>query len=385
LFNFKIGVVVGSKDLENAIAPALREFPGQLVLQERGVDSPAVLLEKLERSRPDVVLLDLSQVDQSIEDTIRLIKSASSNPKVIVLHVAAEPATILQCLRAGADEFLYPPFEKDLRASLDRMLQERMKQQAGATTRGKVLGFLSVKGGCGATTLACHLSPQIARLTSLDVLLADFDLEGGIIGFLMKSQCRYSIMDAVENIHRLDLSFWKALVSNGIPGVEVMMAPQAGVSVTRIYRNPDEYRNVLRFARANYDWTIADLGRNLNYQTMSVFEELDHLYLVTTMDVPALHQAKAIVGCLLEKGFPAHRLQVIVNQMQKNSELNLDEVESMLGHAVFASLPDDHQALNEAYSEGTLVSQGGLGDHFIRVAGKITGVETKVKKRFSLF
>ena len=57
------------------------------------------------------------------------------------------------------------------------------------------------------------------------MLLADLDLDAGMVAFLLKTKSPYSILDAVNNIHRLDASYWKALVSNGIPNVEIIAAP----------------------------------------------------------------------------------------------------------------------------------------------------------------
>ena len=386
MFVFKLGCIIGNRDLQAAVQSVLQNFPVQLVLEDTSIESFGTLLEKLERAQPDVVLVDLAQVKETLEDTIRQIKSVSGNPRVIVVDTSVEPNTVLRCLRAGADEFLYPPLETDLRAALDRMSAEGMKKRAGTRPRGKVLGFVSAKGGCGATTTACHIGVELHRQTNLEVLLADFDMEGGIVGFLMKSACRYSLVYAVDNIHRLDMSFWKALVSNGMPGIEVIMAPTPGLAATRIYRDPEEYRNVLRFARANYDWTLIDLGHGLGYTAVSVLEETDSLFLLTTLEVPALHQAKVIASGLRDKGFPAHRLNVILNRMPKRSELTLDEVEAMLGHPIYATLPNEYNELYNAYSEGSLVpASSNLARHYARVAAKIAGLEIRNKKKFSLF
>ena len=43
------------------------------------------------------------------------------------------------------------------------------------------------------------------------VLLADFDLNGGMIEFLLKCKSQYSVIQAMQNSHRLDENFWKAL------------------------------------------------------------------------------------------------------------------------------------------------------------------------------
>jgi pilus assembly protein CpaE len=249
-----------------------------------------------------------------------------------------------------------------------------------------VLGFISAKGGCGASMVASHIAVDITEQSHLETLLVDFDLEGGIVSFLMKAQSRYSILDAVNNIRRLDMSFWKALVNNGRPGLEVISAPTASAPLHQIYRDPEDYRTILRFARANYDWTIADFGHGLGYLLLSVLEELDNLYLVTTLDVPALHQTKHVITGVLERGLPAHRLQVILNRFPKRAEVTIEEVESIIGQPVYATLPDDPQEVSDALAEGKLVPADSLlGGHISRVVGKIAGFEMKKKKKFSLF
>ena len=69
--------------------------------------------------------------------------------------------------------------------------------------------------------------PQELGRQNQKVLLADLDLDAGMVAFITKTKAVYSILDAVNNLHRLDISYWKALVSNGIPGVEIVSSPLA--------------------------------------------------------------------------------------------------------------------------------------------------------------
>ena len=155
---------------------------------------------------------------------------------------------------------------------------------------GKAFGFLSAKGGCGATTLVCHVAQELGRQNQ-KVLLADLDLDAGMVAFITKTKSVYSILDAVNNLHRLDISYWKALVSNGIPGVEIVSSPLALASKQQ--PKDDQIRHVLAFARPHYDWTVVDLGRSLSRIAMAALEEIDETCLVTTLEVPALHQCQA--------------------------------------------------------------------------------------------
>ena len=57
------------------------------------------------------------------------------------------------------------------------------------------------------------------------VLLADLDLTGGNVRFLMRSKTPMSILDAMGSTQGLDVATWNRMVSNGHPGLEVISAP----------------------------------------------------------------------------------------------------------------------------------------------------------------
>jgi pilus assembly protein CpaE len=379
VYPLNIGIVIGANNLLQEVQESLRDLPVRIMLEQREIGDWSALIEKLIKAEPDILLVGLEQLSDPLEDVVRQIKSLHAPPKIIVVNDSADPATILRAIRADADEYLYPPLNADLRNALERMSSDIHRQRSGTRPRGKVFGFLAAKGGCGATTLGCHVAVELHRVTRLDVLLADFDLDTGIIGFLMKAHGRYSVLDAVANAHRLDLSFWKALVSNGTPGVEVIPAPPTAASGQ--LKNLNDVKQILPFVRSNYDWSVLDLGRGLTPLSMSLLEEVDETVLVTTLEVPALHNTKLIVRTLLDAGYATHRLRILLNRMPKRAEVTLEELDRMLGHPIFATIPNDYQALYEAYSDGGLLPAGSnLNRHFARIAAKLAGMEQKEKK-----
>jgi hypothetical protein len=54
------------------------------------------------------------------------------------------------------------------------------------------------------------------------VLLADMDVTGGNIRFLMRSKAPHSVVDAMRNGQSLDLATWNDMISSGYPGLEVI-------------------------------------------------------------------------------------------------------------------------------------------------------------------
>jgi pilus assembly protein CpaE len=380
-----IGLVIRNKELVAEAQSALAELPIRILLSQAEIDDWVAFLDTLERTRPDGLLIDLTSLREPFEDVAAKIRGTSANPMLIALHTSTDPETILSAVRAGASEYLYPPLQANLRNALERISGDRGKQYSAARrSRGKTIGFLSAKGGCGATTIICHLAPELARQTGQRVLLADFDLDAGMIGFVMKSKSTYSVLDAVENIHRLDPSFWKALVSNGIPGVEVIAAP-TDVNQKEPPK-PDQLRHVLRFMRSQYEWTLMDLGRGLNLVSVGAIEDIDETFLITTLEVPALHQAKQIVRTLLNAGYPTSSLHLVLNRMPKRPELLPEEVEKLVGQPVYATVANDYGALYESFAEGKLIDQGTpLGREYSKLASKLSGVQEPSKRRFSIF
>jgi pilus assembly protein CpaE len=245
------------------------------------------------------------------------------------------------------------------------------------------MAFLSAKGGCGATTVACHVAVEMQKATGSEVLLADFDVDTGLVGFLMKSKTQYSIMDAVRNVHRLDLSYWKAIVSNGQAHLEVVAAPPpASISEPL---DGGQFRQVLQFLRTAYDWIVTDLGRSVNPLTMGVLEEIDDLYVVATLDMPSLHQTKQIVQVMLDAGYSRNRLHLVLNRMPKRPDFGPAEVQRVLGLSIYEMLPNDYPDLYEAYAEGNLLNGSTeLGRALTALAMKITGVQPKEKAKSKL-
>ena len=90
---------------------------------------------------------------------------------------------------------------------------------------------------------------------------------------------------------------------------------------------------------------------------------------------------------LLDAGYSRSHLRLVLNRTSKRIDVTFDELESMLGVPVFATVGNDFDALYEAFSEGRLVSDSSApGADFARLAGKIAGVAgTKEKTIFAVW
>jgi len=382
-----VGMAIEARELWDEVQSALQGVPVRAVLEQRDLRNWPSFLERLEFLRPEVVLLDITRLPQPLEECVRAIRASAPDAMLVTLHTSADPETILTAVRSGANEFLYPPLASNLRKALQRRGEDRGRVKENARPPGKTLGFLSAKGGCGATTIACHLAAELGRLSAQrgeHTLLADLDLESGIVGFLMKVKSPYTVLDAVHNLHRLDVSYWHALVTNELPGLEIIVAP--GGSLPREPISGEPLQQVLAFVRSNYPWTVVDLGCTLNLATLTVVDEIDEIYLVTTLEVPSLHRAKQAVQTLMNAGC-GNRLHVILNRTPQRPDVTAEELERILGLPIDTMLPNDYYALYDAFCKGKLLPAGThLSRQLTNLALRLAGVPAeKSKRRFGLF
>ena len=388
MYPLTIGLAIENPELWDQAHAALSALPFRIIVEHKDVGDVTNFLDRLERLRPDVVLVDISGWREPLEGLVTSIRAAAGDPMIIALNTSQDSEAILSSLRAGVNEYLFPPLQDPLRKALERRSVERSRRRDGSSNGGgKALGFLSAKGGCGATTLVCHVAAELGRLNQ-KVLLTDLDLDAGMVGFITKTKSVYSILDAVNNLHRLDIHYWRALVSNGIPGVEIISSPLALASKQQ--PQGDQVRQVLAFAKPHYDWTLVDLGRSLSRLGMAALEDMDEACLVTTLEVPALHQSKQIIQTLLDSGYQKNRIKLILNRAPKRLDIAPDELERMLGVPIFFMVPNDYPELYETYAEGRMLSRSSeLGKQIARLAAKLANLEeekpAKAAKRFSLF
>ncbi len=351
--------------------------------QEQNPSDWRGLLNHVSQHRPEILVVELSALGADLSSSLRSIKKSAPQMKIVALHSTDDPQTILAAMRAGANEFIHPPFNETFASAIERVVDSHTEDRP--ERRGKVIGFLSAKGGCGATTLACHIAADLKHQTGQSVLLADLDLTSGMVGFLMKVASTYSVLDAVTNLGRLDESLWKALVSEWKPGLGVIPSPDGFTHESAPGR--DDLRQVVRFMRTQHDWVVLDLGRSFNEVAAALYQELDELLLISVLEVTALHGLKAIAQKLRDCGEDLAKLQLVLNRTPKMMDITQEDLQKVLGRPLYAMLPNDYPSLYQAYSAGTLLpANNRLAQQFSMLTSKLAGIKAgKPQKKFSLF
>ena len=375
-------VAVQSKALEAELRTAAEGLPLHIAVDESDPIDCKEVAVRTARTPVEILFLETSKV-HDLEGLLRELRAAPNPPAVFAVSHEANSIAILEALRAGVSEFLIPPFRAPLIQALNRISTNRPAMYPLKRKGGKVLGFLSSKGGCGATTVVSHVARELPEQTSSKALLVDFDFDAGLLSFLFKTKSSYSLLDAAENLHRLDASYWKAVVSNGIPGLEIIGST---VNASPDVLTPEVIEEMFRFFRTEYDWILVDLGRGLNPFRLSVLGQCDEACVVTTAEIVALHHCQKSVTRILENGFTMSNLRVILNRPPKDFDITVQELEKMLGAKIYGPITNDYDTLNESYAAGSLAPpNSSFGKAVSELTRRIAGLQSeKSKKWFSL-
>ena len=351
----------------------------QIVAELKAYPTNQALEVRLRQVKPDVILLDLATDLDAACELIRSVTLLNQQTHIVGLHLRNDSDAILRSLRAGASEFLHAPFDANVHieavARINRLLRP---EPLGNEQPGSIIAFSSAKPGSGASTLSAQTAFALRRTTGKRVLLADFDLMGGMIGFYLKLTNTKSLLDAIQFAENMSESAWPTFVSD-CDGVDILPAPEAPyaglVDAARLHA-------VLEHARMNYDWVVIDLPVIFQRLSLMTIPESDRTFLVSTPELPSLHLARKAVNLLDQLGFPKDRFQIMVNRIDKRDEINGADIEKLFNCAVHSRIPNDYFSLHRAVTLGQPVDgHCELGKAIENLADRLTGNGVGERKR----
>ncbi|MGD0666234.1 MAG: cellulose synthase operon protein YhjQ/BcsQ [Bryobacteraceae bacterium] len=302
------------------------------------------------RHQANICFLDMC-ADQ--EHALLLVSESAPTMAVVSLNPQNDAEMMLRALRRGAADFLSDPSAAQVRTILDRLSAKH--PAAGAGKSAVVCVVFPAKPGSGASTLAAQLASEMKRMGLERVLLADLDSMTGSIGFQLKLKSDFSIEDAAEDAARLDDDLWRRLTV-ACDGFDVLLAPAD--ATPRIRLGQPGMLDLLRFLKPRYDGVILDLPGAAAALEMACVQAAQHLLLVTTNELAALHAARRSLEFLDRGGADKTRLRLIVNRYTPRTGLKRDDVRTALELDPYAVLSNDYDAVQNAILEGKPVAKG---------------------------
>ena len=103
--------------------------------------------------------------------------------------------------------------EESFHGAVRRTAARRDAASAGARPPCVTHVFLGAKGGAGTTTVAVNCAVELARQSKRPTVIVDLKTCLGEVALFLGVRPRFTVLDAIENLHRLDKDFLRELVS----------------------------------------------------------------------------------------------------------------------------------------------------------------------------
>jgi pilus assembly protein CpaE len=327
-----------------------------------GAISVSVTDERVARdiASTDLIIVDIRGEASSTMPGIERMRAAAPGAAIFAVAQATDPNLILQAMRAGANEFFTWPPEEEAFAGAVRRTASRRETTQGAKPTATTLVFFGAKGGAGTTTIAVNCGVELARLSKRPALIVDMKPGLGEVGLFLGVRPRFTILDAIDNLHRLDREFMKELVIKHKSGLEILAGSdqfdRPGAA------DGGAIEELFRLLARQYEYILVDAGSQINSCSVAALYTADQMFLVANPDVPSVRNAQRLLDRVRQLGACGERVRFLLNRAAEPYPIPPKQIEGAVGHPIHHTFPSDYKTVSAALNSGVPLALTGNSD-----------------------
>ena len=322
----------------------------------------SVLDERVSRdgTAADLIIVDTRGDAGSAMSSIERLRAQAPAAAIFAVATTAEPDLILQSMRAGANEFFtWPPADDTFHAAVHRTAARR-EAAMGSRPSAVTMVFFGAKGGAGTTTTAVNCAVELARLSKRSTIIVDLKPGLGEVALFLGVRPRYSLLDAIDNLHRLDREFLRELVVKHKSGLEILAGSD---QFERPGANDGSaIEELFRLLGRQYEYIIVDAGSQINSCSVAALYTADTIFMVANPDVPSVRNAQRLLDRVRQLGACGERVRVLLNRAAEPFPIPPKQIEGALGHPIHHMFPSDYKTVSTALNSGVPLALAGNSD-----------------------
>ncbi|HYK51163.1 MAG TPA: AAA family ATPase [Terriglobales bacterium] len=307
------------------------------------------VVRQMQAQRAEVVLGDVNSEDpQRAIRTIELIRATTSDIAIFAIGDMRNPMAIVGSMRAGAGEFI------DRNTGTEGLLEafsrfSAARSRSRSTGKARVFTVINAKGGSGATTLAVNTA--VALQQHGQTILVDFSPIGHA-ALHLNARPTFSVMDALQNLHRMDASLLEGLMTSTKDGLHLLAGPQQPYTTAPAAA---ELARLFDLLVSHYRYVVVDCSGRMD-QTTRLLSDLSNVVLmVAQTDVVSLWSASRIRS-FLEEGNGRKHLRLVMNRYKKIPGFSEEDVERATNVKILWKIPNNYQLIAPAIDKGTPIA-----------------------------
>ena len=370
------------------------EFKRQAVTLLRACGVPIGIVDgrtSADGSHPDIAVVDLRSDAASGMSAIERLRAGHGSMAIFAVAMSAEPDLILGAMRAGANEFF--PWSPGGQTQASRSMEESFhgavrktasrREAAQAGTRQPCVShvFLGAKGGAGTTTVSVNCAVELARLSKRPTLIVDLKPCLGEVALFLGVRPRFTVLDAIESLHKLDKEFLKELVSKHKSGLDILAGSEQFDRPNA--QDAGAIEELLRVLGRTYDHLVIDAGNTINSFVVATLYTADTVFLIANPDVPSIRNAQRLVDRVRQLGAGAERVKILLNRTSDQNLIAPKQIETALGYGIYHSFTSDYRTVSTALNSGVplaLVNHSELASQFNGFTRQLLGQQAEEER-----
>jgi pilus assembly protein CpaE len=324
------------------------EFRDYITAEKRPQFAPV-----LKNATACVALIDFDRDPElALRTTERLQQIFLHRISIVGVAAQLETGLLLRAVRSGCTEFLTKPLDAvDLTASLQRFHTVMAVDPHAQSGVGRVITFFGAKGGVGTTMLAVHLATHLVRQHGKKTLLIDHKHQLGHVAlYLGLKDTQYHFDELLRNADRLDAELLNGFVIRHKSGLDVIASPELSSSPHQ--PKPEELERVMDFLRREYDYVLIDSSVAYQDSKVSLIDQADEIYLVSTPDVASLRDLARLVESLSLNESATSKLRLVVNRSTATDSVTPEQIEKAVRFPISIAIPNNYFELLRAINDG---------------------------------
>jgi pilus assembly protein CpaE len=290
-----------------------------------------------------VVILGPETDDSDLQHVLKVMRDYPGTAFVYVVD-SVDAATLQKAMRHGIrDVVSVHEAENDLAAAIMRahaMTEVEVAGRVAATDKpkGKVVSVFGVKGGTGKTMLATNLAVLSAK-TGISTVLLDGAVKFGDCAAVLRVRPLRSLADLMGVGGIPDETILGGVLTEHDSGLRLLCAPSDAITADNF--DPDMLEHVIEGLRRMFQLVVVDTAPSFDGHTVTVLNESDLAYLVTSLDLPAVKDAKLTMSMIERLRLGDDKVQIVLNRANSKVGFPPDEVAKALGRKAACELPSD--------------------------------------------
>jgi pilus assembly protein CpaE len=299
---------------------------------------------------PDIIMIDDCPESGDLFSRIKTIKRSFPQTALFVVSGNKDPQHIISVMKSGASEYLVEPVSEELVFSAINEIRANLAD-SGRLAHGRIYSFVSAKGGVGSTVLAVNTAAALAMHKKTAVALLDMSFQSGDASVLLDIVPQNTIMDICTNMHRLDVSFLRGVMTGHSTGMNFLPAPLNPEDSDEIHS--EHIAAILNLARKLYDHIVIDCGPSyVSDCSIEAFKRSDKVFIVTDMSVPSIRNTVRLCKLIRKLGIGLENIEIIINRYIKGGALSLAEIEKNFDKPVYWLAPNDFGQIVSSINRG---------------------------------